>query len=52
VWLRIIGKEGDLVLTADPKRGIRSYFWTYEPDKLILRRMPMGMKIIICISWT
>ena len=35
VWLRIIGQEGDHVLTADPKRGIRSYFWTYEPDKLI-----------------
>ena len=35
VWLRVIGKKGDHVLTADPKRGIRSYFWTYEPDKLI-----------------
>jgi len=35
VWLRVIGQEQDYVLTADPKRGIRSYFWTYEPDKLI-----------------
>jgi dipeptidyl aminopeptidase/acylaminoacyl peptidase len=35
VWLRTLGQEGDRVLTADPKRGIRSYFWTYEPDKLI-----------------
>src|SRR3984885_12200476 len=35
VWLRVIGNPQDQVLTADPKRGIRSYFWTYEPDKLI-----------------
>jgi len=35
VWLRVIGRDGDHVLTKDPKRGIRSYFWTYEPDKLI-----------------
>src|ERR1700733_11132841 len=35
VWLRVIGHPQDQVLTADPKRGIRSYFWTYEPDKLI-----------------
>jgi len=52
VWLRIIGKEGDLVLTADPKRGIRSYFWTYEPDKLIFAQDADGDEIIICISWT
>jgi dipeptidyl aminopeptidase/acylaminoacyl peptidase len=35
VWLRVMGQTEDQVLTADPKRGIRSYFWTYEPDKLI-----------------
>jgi len=35
VWLRVMGKDEDHVLTADPKRGIRSYFWTYEPDLLI-----------------
>jgi dipeptidyl aminopeptidase/acylaminoacyl peptidase len=35
VWLRVISQDHDQVLTADPKRGIRSYFWTYEPDKLI-----------------
>src|SRR5262245_40403299 len=35
VWLRVIGKSGDQILTSDPKRGIRSYFWTYEPDKLV-----------------
>src|SRR5437867_5769249 len=35
VWLRVIGEGNDVVLTADPKRGIRSFFWTYEPDKLL-----------------
>jgi dipeptidyl aminopeptidase/acylaminoacyl peptidase len=35
VWLREMGKTQDVILTQDPKRGIRSYFWTYEPDKLI-----------------
>jgi dipeptidyl aminopeptidase/acylaminoacyl peptidase len=35
VWLRVLGQTRDEILTADPKRGIRSYFWTYEPNKLI-----------------
>jgi len=35
VWVRVIGQTKDEVLTNDPKRGIRSYFWTYEPGKLI-----------------
>ncbi|MCC7407868.1 MAG: S9 family peptidase [Phycisphaeraceae bacterium] len=35
VWLR--GEEGqkDRVLTHDPRRGIRSYTWTYLPDRMI-----------------
>jgi len=35
VWLK--PREGGLeeLLTADPKRGIRSFFWTYLPDVLI-----------------
>ncbi|MDY6940429.1 MAG: S9 family peptidase, partial [Cyanobacteriota bacterium] len=35
VWLREIGKEGDRQLTQDPKRGIRLYFWTYDPGTLV-----------------
>lgn len=35
VWLRTIGQADDRMLTADKKRGIRSYFWTYQPDQLI-----------------
>lgn len=35
VWLRIIGEEDYRQLTTDKKRGIRMFFWTYNPDQLI-----------------
>ncbi|MEA5541670.1 S9 family peptidase [Limnoraphis robusta Tam1] len=35
VWLRTVGQEDDRQLTADKKRGIRGFFWTYSPDQLI-----------------
>ncbi|NEO55259.1 MAG: S9 family peptidase [Okeania sp. SIO3B5] len=35
IWVRTIGKEDDRQLTADKKRGIRMYFWTYNEDQLI-----------------
>ncbi len=35
VWLRTIGQEGDRKLTADKKRGIRSFFWTYDGRHLV-----------------
>ncbi|MBD1832570.1 S9 family peptidase [Cyanobacteria bacterium FACHB-472] len=35
VWLRTIGEEGARQLTADKKRGIRIFFWTYNADQLI-----------------
>ncbi|MEB3281729.1 MAG: S9 family peptidase [Lyngbya sp.] len=35
VWLRTVGQEDDRQLTADKKRGIRAFFWTYNPDQLI-----------------
>jgi hypothetical protein len=35
VWIRTLGKNDDRVLTADQKRGIRSYFWTYNSEQLI-----------------
>jgi dipeptidyl aminopeptidase/acylaminoacyl peptidase len=34
VWVRALSQEEDRVLTADRKRGIRSYFWTYTPGLL------------------
>jgi dipeptidyl aminopeptidase/acylaminoacyl peptidase len=35
VWLRTVGQEDDRQLTADEKRGIRMYFWTYNAAQLI-----------------
>jgi dipeptidyl aminopeptidase/acylaminoacyl peptidase len=35
VWLRSVGQEDDRVLTADKKRGIRIFFWTYNADQLL-----------------
>lgn len=35
VWIRTVSKKDDQVLTADKKRGIRSYFWTYDGEQLI-----------------
>ena len=35
VWLRTIGKRGRPQVTADKKRGIRSYFWTYDGGHLL-----------------
>ncbi|WP_413162096.1 S9 family peptidase [Capilliphycus salinus ALCB114379] len=35
VWLQTVGQEDARQLTADKKRGIRAFFWTYSPDKLI-----------------
>src|SRR5260370_42483897 len=35
VWIRTLGRDDDRVLTADKKRGIRSYFWTYDGEQLI-----------------
>jgi len=37
VWLQTLGEEQEEPrrLTNDKKRGIRSYFWTYNPEQLI-----------------
>ncbi len=35
VWLREIEKEEAKKLTDDKKRGIRNFFWTYNPEQLI-----------------
>jgi dipeptidyl aminopeptidase/acylaminoacyl peptidase len=35
VWLRTVGEEDDQIITADKKRGIRTFFWTYNPDQLM-----------------
>ncbi len=35
VWLQTIGQEDDRQMTADKKRGIRIFFWTYNLEQLI-----------------
>lgn len=35
VWLQTSPEEPDRKLTDDKKRGIRAYFWTYNPEQLI-----------------
>lgn len=35
VWLSTIGTADDRQLTSDRKRGIRSFVWTYTPERLI-----------------
>lgn len=35
VWLRTLEKEDKRQLTTERKRGIRDYFWTYNPEQLI-----------------
>lgn len=35
VWLRTVGQEDDRQLTAGKKRGIRIFFWSYNPEQII-----------------
>lgn len=35
VWLQTVGEEDDQIITSDKKRGIRIFFWTYNPDQLM-----------------
>ncbi|HVO33470.1 MAG TPA: S9 family peptidase [Elusimicrobiota bacterium] len=35
VFLRMLETGAEKVLTRDSKRGLRAFFWTYEPDILI-----------------
>ena len=35
VWLRTVGQQDDRIITADKKRGIHLYFWTFDGDQLI-----------------
>jgi dipeptidyl aminopeptidase/acylaminoacyl peptidase len=35
VWVRTVGKEDDQAITADPKRGIRQYYWAFDNKHLL-----------------
>lgn len=35
VWVRTAGKDDDRSVTADPKRGIRQFYWAYDGKHLL-----------------
>jgi dipeptidyl aminopeptidase/acylaminoacyl peptidase len=35
VWVRTLGQDDDRAVTADPKRGIRQYYWAYDGQHLL-----------------
>ena len=35
VWVKTIGKDDDKIVTADPKRGIRQFFWAENSKQLV-----------------
>ena len=35
VWIRTVGEEDDRVLTRDRGRGIRSYLWAHDGERLL-----------------
>lgn len=50
VWLRTVGQEDDRKITADPKRGIRSYFWAYDGNHLIYMQDADGDENFHCYA--
>ncbi|HEY4761280.1 MAG TPA: S9 family peptidase [Thermoguttaceae bacterium] len=35
VWVRTLGQSDDQVITNEPKRGIRNYFWQYDGEHIL-----------------
>jgi dipeptidyl aminopeptidase/acylaminoacyl peptidase len=50
VWLRTVGQEDDRQITADKKRGIRIYFWTYDGSHLVYMQDADGDENFHCYS--
>jgi dipeptidyl aminopeptidase/acylaminoacyl peptidase len=50
VWLQTVGKSDDRQITADEKRGIRSYFWMYDGKHLIYMQDADGDENFHCYS--
>ena len=42
IWIRTVGQQDDRTLTADQKRGIQDYFWTYDGEQLIFQQDSEG----------
>jgi dipeptidyl aminopeptidase/acylaminoacyl peptidase len=50
VWLQTIGQADHRQITADKKRGIRAYFWTYDGSHLIYMQDADGDENFHCYS--
>lgn len=50
VWLRTLGQSDDRQITADKKRGIRIYFWTYDSSHLVYMQDADGDENFHCYS--
>lgn len=50
VWLRPVAAEEAQQITVDQKRGIRSYFWTYDGNHLIYMQDADGDENFHCFS--
>jgi dipeptidyl aminopeptidase/acylaminoacyl peptidase len=50
VWVRTIGQTDDRQLTADQKRGIRAYFWTFDGKHLIYMQDTDGDENFHCYA--
>lgn len=50
VWLRTTGQSDDRQITADKKRGIRAYFWTYDGNHLMYMQDADGDENFHCYS--
>jgi dipeptidyl aminopeptidase/acylaminoacyl peptidase len=50
VWLQTVGQEDARQITADQKRGIRMYFWTYDGTHLIYMQDADGDENFHCYS--
>lgn len=50
VWLRNLEQEDNRQITADKKRGIRIYFWTYDGSHLVYMQDADGDENFHCYS--
>lgn len=50
VWVQTVGQTDDRQVTDDKKRGIRSYFWTYDGNHLIYMQDADGDENFHCYS--
>lgn len=42
IWIRTIGQKDERMLTAEQKRNIQAYFWTYDGKQLVFQQDSEG----------